>query len=61
MIRLWFGVRVWLDLALPYVTRAISQFAVSKHPNDPMYHRLSNMNIFFSEAFEYNYSQHSIE
>ena len=26
---------------------------VSKRPNDPMKHRLSNMNMFFSEAFEY--------
>ena len=26
-----------------------------------MYHRLSNMDMFFSEAFDCNYSQHSIE
>ena len=33
----------------------------SKCLNDPMYHRLSNMNMFFSEAFECNYSLHSME
>ena len=37
---------------------SISQFGVT---NDPMYHRLSNMDMFFSKAFECNYSQHSIE
>ena len=41
----------------------ISQFRVSKCPNDPMYHRLSNMGLSFSEAFEcnYMYSQYYIE
>ena len=39
----------------------ISQFTVSKRTNDPMYHKLSNMNMFFTEAFKCDYSQHSIE
>ena len=39
----------------------ISQFTVSKRTNDPMYHKFSNMNMFFTEAFECDYSQHSIE
>ena len=30
----------------------ISQFTVSKRTNDPMYHKLSNMNMFLTEAFE---------